>query len=338
MTSAVGTFGDEGICDKFIWAHNRVGLAEAAPCDPNTWAGSVKSECDRLGPHPDLAIRHIPSPAYVGCAAIMMIKNEADIIHHNLTWLYYIGVRRFAIIDNDSGDRTWAELKRFRIEHGDAEILAVHDPIVRHLQGGKNSGLCHLARNVWPDVEWILPMDADEFLNARFGLRALLHVPDGVDALTIPKVVHFRPRGTADSEVPLISSMSLRCGPFIMPPKVILRARSDLNISQGNHWARTVSGRSVIYAGGMQFGFYHREFQTRSFAQFLSKVRQGGVAVLAARAAGFDPGGHHWLAWYEVLIAGGEDALRAEYEAVAFRDEGEYKGVYYVRDPFLWPG
>ena len=99
-----------------------------------------------------------------------------------------------------------------------------------------------------------------------------------------------------------------------MPPKVILRARPGLLIEPGNHKAADTTGAKVTYTGGFQWGFFHREFQTRSFAHFLLKVRNGGPAILAAREEGHDVGGNHWVGWYRVLIQFGEIALRQTFE------------------------
>jgi hypothetical protein len=124
--------------------------------------------------------------------------------------------------------------------------------------------------------------------------------------------------------------MSVRSHLFAVPPKIVLRASAALNVTAGNHKASHATGQPVIHAGGFQHGFYYREFQTRSFAQFLSKVRHGGAAILAARAQGHDVGGQHWLAWHEVLRRGGEAALQETYRDVAFREAG----AGYVVDPF----
>ncbi len=320
----------EKAAEACIWRMDPGGLAASAPCDPRSWAGSVRHDLRAAGAAPDLTAQTEVGSPFLPCAAVFMVKNEADIIGTNLGWLHRLGVRRFVVMDNDSADGTWAALTDFQAAHSDAELLAIRDPIVAYTQARKVSGMCQLARSVWPDVQWLFPLDADEFLVTRHGLRALVYVPEDIQALTVPKMVHFRPlpyhAGKAGA---LLGGMSVRSAPWAVPPKVLVRARAELNVGQGNHKAE-LPNRRASYTGGFQYGFSMREFQTRSFEQFLAKVRHGGAAVLAANARGQPVGGEHWVAWHELLLQGGEAALREEYVRVAYRAPGNG----YVKDPF----
>lgn len=309
----------EAICEACIWNHDPEGLARTAPCDPTSWAGSVQQELLAFTTSPDLFGDLATFPAYFGCAAVLMVKDEADIIRANLDWLYHIGVRRFVVMDNASTDGTYGELLRFRTERPEAQLWPVHDPVLAYYQAEKTTRLAQLALSMWPDIEWVLPMDADEFCIARVGLQTLGAVPPYVDALTVPKVVHFIPEGDVPPAGNLLAQMSVRSAFFAVPPKVLVRARSGLGIAQGNHRATAADGRKLVYRGGFQFGFYIREFQTRSFAQFLRKVRNGGAAVLAANAEGSKVGGEHWIKWHNVLTAEGEAGLREIFRKEAFR-------------------
>jgi hypothetical protein len=313
----------EPICERCIWSLDHGGLSRAAPCDPQSWAGSVQKELLANGLAPDLSGEAGPHPAYLRCAAIMMVKDEADIIGHNLRWLYHIGVRRFAVMDNMSTDGTRAEIARFEADRPDALLLVIEDTAVAYLQAEKTTAMAQMARSHFPDVDWILPIDADEFCIARHGVRALAYVPADVLALTIPKTIHFLPEGeTGSDEANPMARMTVRSALFVVPPKIILRAHPALHITQGNHKADRWDGEAIPYAGGFQWGFYHREFQTRSFAHFLRKVRNGGVAILAARAAKRHIGGEHWVAWYEVLCREGEEGLRKVFARECLRAPG----------------
>jgi hypothetical protein len=322
----------EAICERCIWHHDWQGLLRTGPCHPNSWAGSVRAELAAHGIDPDLPAVPGPCPAFPYCAVVMMVKNEADILRANLDWLVHIGVRRFVVMDNNSDDSTWDELMRFQAEQSDARLVALRDPVLSYYQAQKTSGMCRVAHDSWPEIRWVLPIDADEFLVAPHGVRALAYVPDHVQALTIPKVVQFYPAAAAPPEGPVqLGAMSVRSHLFAVPPKIALRARAGLGVTQGNHKATSPAGETISYAGGFTYGFYYREFQTRSFAQFLSKVRHGGAAILAARAEGNDVGGEHWLQWHAILTEGGEAALARCFREVAFRDIGPG----YVADPFL---
>ena len=261
--------------------------------------------------------------AFPYCAAVMMVRDEADIIGANLAWLHHSGVRRFLILDNGSRDGTRAILDGFQTRHADVRLLVIDDPSVEYLQAEKTNALCELACKIWPDLRWLLPIDADEFLIVQHGLQALAYVPDAIDALTVSKAIHFYPNGATPPDGPLhLEAMSIRSHIFAVPPKVIFRAGAGLTVTPGNHKVASALGRRVIYANGLRHGLYYREFQTRSFTQFLTKVRNGGPAILAARAKGHDPGGGHWLQWHATLEGGGEAALWEAFRDVAFRGLG----------------
>ena len=313
----------EEICERCIWNLDHQGLIRTGPCDPRSWAGSVQKDLLAHSIMPDLAGEAGPFPAYPRCAAVMLIKDEADIIGHNLRWLHHIGMRRFVVMDNLSTDGTQAEIRLFQAGHPEAELLVLEDPTVAYLQAQKTSAMAQFAKARWPEIDWVLPVDADEFCVAKHGLRALDYVPRDVQALTVPKAVHFLPRDAAEdlAGTPM-SRMIVRSGLFIVPPKVILRAQPGLLIQAGNHKLADAGGEKVSYTGGFPWGFFHREFQTRSFAHFLLKVRNGGPAILAAREVGHDVGGQHWVAWYRLLIQQGEIALRQAFEKECVRAPG----------------
>ena len=100
----------EPICERCIWNHDHEGLVRTGPCDRYSWAGSIQQELLEHSTKPRLATNVGPFPPYEQCAAITMIKDEADIIRANLLYLYHIGVRHFLILDNLSTDGTFDEL------------------------------------------------------------------------------------------------------------------------------------------------------------------------------------------------------------------------------------
>jgi hypothetical protein len=313
----------EAACEACIWRLDHHGLIHTGRCDPRSWAGSVQKDLLAHSIMPDLASDAGPFTAYPRCAAVLLIKDEADIIGHNLRWLHHIGVRRFVVMDNLSTDGTLAEIRLFQAGHAEADILLLEDPTVAYLQAQKTSAMAQFAKTRWPDIDWILPVDADEFCIARHGLRALDYVPPEVQALTVPKAIHFLPPDAfCEPAAAPMSRMVVRSGLFIVPPKVILRAQLGLQIGPGNHKVIQAGGGKPVYTGGFQWGFFHREFQTRSFAHFQRKVRNGGAAILAARDGGHDVGGEHWVAWHRVLMQEGETGLRQVFEKECVRALG----------------
>jgi len=318
----------EELSEGCIWRHDFEALAGIQGCDPSTWSGSVQKELREHGLNADLSAEPGPFRPYPRCAALLLVKDEADIIHANLSWLFRMGVRRFVVVDNMSTDTTPSEIHRFAAGHPQADLLVLQDQVVGYHQSAKTTAMAEFARTRWPDIEWLLPIDADEFCVAKHGVIALAYVPAHVQALTIPKVVHFL--HSSMGEGTLFERMRVRCPPFCVPPKIFLRANGAFRIDHGNHKIYANDGTPVHYTGGFQYGFFHREFQTRSFSQFLSKIRNGGAAILAARAKGDAVGGDHWLEHYRILMEEGEAGLRAVYDRNAFRTPGGLN----VLDPF----
>jgi hypothetical protein len=317
----------EGICEACIWQHDHEGLARARLCDPSSWAGSVQKELLENTIYAELSAEPGPFPAFRYCAVICMVKDEADIIHANFCWLYHGGARRFLVMDNMSTDATAQELARFAAGRPDAELVVLQDPVVPYFQSDKMTALADMAMEHWPDIAWVLPVDADEFCVAKHGLRALAYVPAHVHALTVPKAIHFLRRGEPEGEEATLdfARMPVRSSLFCVPPKVILRAGPRFRIDRGNHKIFARDDGRITYTGGLQYGFFYREFQTRSFAHFRRKVRNGGAAIVAARAEGRDVGGDHWMAWHRLLQDKGEAGLWAVYQEQCFRDPG---GIY----------
>ena len=263
---------------------------------------------------------------------VMMVKDEEDVIEHNLEWLYFIGVRRYVIADNQSSDTTPDKIAAFSSSRLDAKVFLIKDPLVSYTQSLKTTGMIRFAISIWPDLQWVFPVDADEFLVPSKGLESLNAIPEHVEALAIPKVIHMRQSHCeqADLDSPL-RLMGLRNPPFCVPPKSACRAHLSLSVSGGNHLILKSDGSSPIYNGAFEFGIYYREFQTRSFEHFLKKVMNGGPAILAARSEGRGEGGDHWLQWYKTLQEEGEDVLRAQYQRDYVRDHD----AHFVPDLFV---
>ena len=319
------------VCEGLVWGGNPRALREQPPIDPATWAGAVQHDLLQYGLDAKLPIPQQAFPAYLGAALIMMAKDEADIIGENLTWHYRMGFRRFVILDNGSRDSTTVILQRFQRSAEGAEVVILNDPTVRYLQGEKTTGLFHFAIALWNDLRWVFPLDADEFLVAQSGLSELARVPLSTDALSLNKVIHFIQGGLPYNLSSPLLNMPVRSPPFCVPPKVAVKNDFFNTISQGNHRTRLIDNRPPNHVGGLGYGLYIREFPTRSFDQFLRKIRNGGPAVRAAQAyLGRSVGGEHWLRYYEVLLQGGEEELLATFK----RDWIRQPTDDFVVDPF----
>lgn len=299
--------------EMLIWTGQLRALSEQPIAPYFTWVNAVQTEYILFGADISLDFPRAPLPPSDKVAIVMMVKDENDIILYNLQWSYLIGVRRFAIIDNASSDGTWQTIRRFRNRFRDAEVVLVLDDIKRYMQGIKTTGLFRLAQSYWPQLEWVFAVDADEFLVPMMGFAPLAHVPGQAESIAIPKTWHLRGK-TAGGSTPL-DRMPFRRPLFCVPPNVAIRADPRLSVRQGNHQAEFGGQREATCVGGLQYGFYYREFPTRSAEHFIRKIKNGGRAVLAAKEyVGGSVGGEHWVMWYEEWKAGGDELIRKKYE------------------------
>lgn len=310
------------IHEELIWSLKAHMLRDLPPIDPYCWAGAVHGELLKFDAATVLETPKTPAPPFLGAAAVMMVKDEGDIIGENLTWLYRSGIRRLIVLNNGSTDDTGEILKRFARHYRDAELLVLNDPLVRYMQAEKTTGLYRFAISIWPDIRWVLPIDADEFLIAERGIAILDDIDPRVDAVSIPKVIHFRNRAIADGTRSVMQIMNLRSPPFLVPPKIVVRNNLFMTIGQGNHKVRLVDDRAPVYIGGFQFGLYYREFPTRSFPQLLRKIANGGAAIRnAEHFLGRTVGGEHWLHLHDYLLSGGEERFFERYQTEWIRSE-----------------
>ena len=322
----------QAVVESYIRSHNHEGLSRLAQFDPSSWAGSVQQELKKFSTKPDLASDFLSFPAYMGCAAILMLEGDDDIVFANLTWLYGIGLRRLIVIFDLAEDAERKEVSRFRRSRPDMQVVVIENLLGANQQNEAISAACRLALELWPEVDWFLPFYANEFCIARNGLEMLRTVPQNVEALTVPKVVHFREAGDRSFSANPLAQMSVRSELFVLPPRIIVRARRYSTIWHSSHQVCRVNRTEAIYTGGFQFGFFHREFRTRSFDQLLRKIRKLGRTSLLAHAAERTIDGCSILVWYQILKELGESELERIYEADRFRRSGQN----YVSDQFCW--
>ncbi|GAB0113809.1 glycosyltransferase family 2 protein [Acidisoma sp. C75] len=308
-----------------IWSGRALDLVEHENLDPASWEGATQADM-RHYVSAGMALRQsLKSFVVISACVVMMVKNEADIVGLNLRHLYHLGFRRFLILDNGSSDETQAELRRCREAFHDGELIIVDDSTVRYTQSEKTTGLMWMATSFWPDLQWIFPIDADEFLCAETSLEGLSQLPADIDAIVLQKVNHYFTEFslTLDIGNPL-SRMPMRTHLGKMPPKVAVRASTEFVIWQGNHDIISRPGNPLRYKSGLDLGLYYREFQFRSYAQFKSKVVNGARALQAAeRERGKSVGGDHWKGWNAELERGGDAGLISIFNHMAIKPTDE---------------
>lgn len=258
------------------------------------------------------AWRNTPGDLGERAALVMMARNEADIVAHQLLWHHHLGLRRFVIADNGSTDRTRALIEAFRASRPDAQVVIVDDPITAYVQDRKTTGLAAHAASLWP-LRWVLPLDADEFLTVRDSLAQVLDAAEAMrgDVLTVPALDHVFEPGRldrAEADGPFFERLGGHLAPGARSqPKVAIRWAAGAEIEMGNHdaWLPRLLPRPL---DGLALGIALHHYPVRSLAHLRGKVEAGGRALaLSGMSASI---GRHWREWHARWQAGGDAALR----------------------------
>lgn len=189
--------------------------------------------------------------------AVIMARDEADIIEHTVGTLIAQGVR-VIVADNLSTDGTG-----LAASFAGAQVILDPDPAYR--QSEKMTALA--ARHAHPG-EWVIPADADE---EWFGIALLT---DDYDVAVAHPVV----------QIP--NSPGWRDGETERYPKVAFRWQPGCVIEQGNHGVQGAGPRILEDALTV------KHFQYRTLEQVTRKVRQGTHALEAAGLPEWS--GTHW--------------------------------------------
>jgi hypothetical protein len=214
-----------------------------------------------------------------------MVKSEENIIFESLVWHFCIGFRKFVIIDNGSTDGTRNLIERFRRRVKDHAFVVVIDYpdnsegiSVRQSNLLTSGGL--LAHTMWKDVQWVFPLDADEFLWPRFvDLHQILsYLPPCINVLTFHWLNHFptKTHEHYDFNKPFYENLTFRTKKMLWnipgqpgPFKVAFKAGIFPKIQSSNHFVR--SSEKQYYKATSPLGLDMRHFQRRSVEQIRSK-------------------------------------------------------------------
>ena len=291
-------------------------LTEIRECDPRSYAIANRLVNTNLSSIEPLCLEgHKPLE---NAAYITMVKDEEDIILYNLIWHYELGFRKFFLIDNLSKDRTAQQIKLFEQCFNDTQVFLLHDPVVGYYQGQKMTGACRFVMSLWTEIEWLVLIDADEFLCPNQPLHQILsRIPSKIEAIIVPKSVYCLMEGdsTEDTDT-FFRRIKYRKPLSHISNKVIMRANLQFDISQGNHRIFSGEGQEIKNYWCDEYLAY-REFPVRSHTQYLRKMVNGGQAIMAAKQQGFNRvGGVHWEAIYNLYLKQGEVGVRQKLQAI----------------------
>ncbi len=260
-----------------------------------------------------------PAAPLDGAGIVILTKDEADILGHNLRHHYRIGFRHFCIVDNASADASAAVVALFRQQHPDALVFSCHDPIAGHYQADKMAVFADMfssyARIAGIGLEWLFFLDTDELISCATpaeadALRAAMR-----DARHDILVFHWL---LCASPAPLRATPA-DASPFesfpvvkpLRPPtaKIALRVGSGCRPTEGNHWMSGFEGSADRLWIAAEHGWFMFHFMIRSFDQLKTKVVNGGRAFQDTR--GLETHGGHWKARYERFLRDGDGFIEA---------------------------
>jgi hypothetical protein len=242
-------------------------------------------------------------------AAVMMVRDEADIVGWTIAHLLAEGIPHVLVADNMSEDDTRPILDTFA-KYG--KVTVVDDLEPGYHQDTKMTNLAHQAHELW-GVKWILPCDADEVFYWKDGTLAEFFARCEDDVVTASGWDHL----VTDDDDP--TSLN----PYRRTPwrrqgtqrmgKVAYRYHPDARLDFGNHFV-------FDHPGTHGTGLNYRHLQYRSFEQMCQKVRNGKQAYDATTL--HETYGAHW----RELGALSDDALWKRWRRLC-----EEPGL--VRDP-----
>ncbi len=223
-------------------------------------------------------------------AAILMVRDEADLIEHTLRHLQ-TQVDGIVVADNLSSDGTTEILARFEKEsRGDFFVYDDDDPA--YYQARKMTGLAEKARAL--GFDWGLFVDADEMWvtepNGRPIREHLLSLPPDVQAVRA-RVFHYIPTADDPDDDNPFRRIGWRLAAASSLPKMGARLVEGLEVEAGNHGVTIDGERPRLVAGGLRVNHY----SWRSPAQYGRKIRNGARAYAATDLP--EEVGVHWRMW-----------------------------------------
>lgn len=257
----------------------------------------------------------------VRLAAIMLVKDERDVIGHTIYHLLMEGCERVIVKDNLSTDGTRSILEGLQ-EATAGQVLVLSDDQLAYYQSEKTTGLLQFAQRL--GYTWVIPCDADEIWHSHYGTLAEVIAAHDRDFDVIPAELYDHISTSSD---PADADPFRRLGyHFREPgalPKVAVRTRLDMVIEQGNHGARHVA-RPGYSQGPLRWregpGLTIRHFSWRSPEQYLRKITNGARAYAATKLP--DDVGAHWR-----MFGSPDD------EGFAERVTEHFYEWFYVEDP-----
>lgn len=207
----------------------------------------------------------------------LLVRNEEDILEHNIEFHVAQGVDFFIIMDHRSTDDT-GKIARWYEGLGIAQYI--YEGGEAFLQSKRVTRMARMANDVY-GADWVINSDADEFWCPLKGdlRKVFAALPPELDAIKA-KRSNFVPVTFRTENTPFYREMiygqriSVNAMGKRILPKVAHRGDPNIVVSEGNH---SVGGSDSADTMSESMEILH--FPVRSYEQFARKIREGAPAL-----------------------------------------------------------
>lgn len=232
--------------------------------------------------------------------AILLVRDEIDVLPHTLSHLYAQGLDGILVADNNSHDGTREYLND---EARAKRITLLYDDEFAWYQMAKMSRLANLAHEQGAD--WILPNDADEWFRVTDGRTLGTYLRSRTEPVIAAPIYNYFATGLDDTnERNPFRRLAWRRPPSNIP-KVAFRWQANTKLADGNHALLRDDDSPIVY------NFAELEMRHlchRSEQHFVDVNISGGKALAATH---YDESrGGHWRIYYKHYLENGEQGLR----------------------------
>ena len=237
----------------------------------------------------------------------MKVRDEDDVLEHNLRYHRAQGVDHFVVTDNGSTDRTPEILRRFESE---GVLTLIGEPSTDDFRDQAHWWVTRMARIAATDLDadWVVHADADEFWSPVAGTleQALEGIPREYGVVLAPRPEFVaRPDGPGEFwERMTVREARSRLRPKIahraVPDAVLHRGAHDVDVERDESGSRH-SGRAVMRAvkedsaGGADPLVWAPAFPARVLHFPLRSLDQYRRKVQVTLRGGFDDKAHDEL-------------------------------------------
>ena len=230
----------------------------------------------------------MPSLMQIRLIMTLVVRDEADLIQDQIRYHRAQGVDHFLVIDHRSLDATPELLQPF-IRAG--WLTLFHKSSLARYQGEWVTSLARLAAKEL-QADWVINNDADEFWWSEQGLlkEVFDKIPEHYRLAVAQRhnfvacTAHENQRFWQNQYYRQIESVNFLGQP--LSAKLCHRGEAGLTVHHGNHSVAPMQKEDIWPESA--FEIFH--FPVRTYAQFESKVRNGGGSWVANRSVSQDIG------------------------------------------------